>query len=287
MLVPRSKPHASSCARALSRPAATAGTGCVTVRQTDRPSRTPYLRRVPRDVQFGGIPFLPLLSGKDKDKTLSRAGRTRSGFGHAHAAPGCENSSYFGPPSEELIRIAPEIKKHSNAPILDAGCGYGRNAIALAARGLSVLCVDQELERLNVLVRFAPKHIARLREPESESGHLYSVLAQLGPSHWPFRENCFGGIVCVHFLNVALFGAFQSSLVTGGYLYIETFGGHGGNYLDLPKAGQLHDLLRADFHLPFYRERKVGPEGHDAVAVKLIGRKRSPVAAPPTIRTYL
>jgi SAM-dependent methyltransferase len=179
----------------------------------------------------------------------------------AVSAPGRENSSCFGSPSKDLIRILAEIKSHSNAPILDAGCGYGRNAIALAARGLSIVCVDQNLERLNALVRLAPRCIADLLEPERE----------------PFLENCFAGIICVHFLNVALFEAFRSSLVEGGYLYIETFGGHGGNYLDLPKAGQLHDLLWADFHIPFYRERKVGPAGHDAVTVKLFAVKRSAI----------
>src|SRR5262249_14824165 len=132
------------------------------------------------------------------------------------------------------------------------------------------------LERLNALVRLARKHIADLRNPECELGQLYPVLAHLEPSCWPFRENCFAGIVCVHFLNVALFGAFRSSLVAGGYLYIETFGGHGGNYLDLPRAGQLHKLLQADFDLRSYRERKVGPAGYDAVTVKLFAQKRFP-----------
>jgi hypothetical protein len=104
---------------------------------------------------------------------------------------------------------------------------------------------------------------------------LYPVLAQLGPSHWLFPENCFGGIVYVHYLDVELLGAFRSSLITGGHLYIETFGGHGGNYLSLPPAGQLHHLLRPDFDLPFYDERKVGPAEYDAVSVKLFGRRRS------------
>jgi hypothetical protein len=82
------------------------------------------------------------------------------------------------------------------------------------------------------------------------------------------------------FSNVGLFGVFRSSLVAGGYLYIETFGGHGKNYLDLPKAGQLQGLLSKDFHLPFYRERKVGPADYDAVAVKLFAQKRSPLPTP-------
>jgi SAM-dependent methyltransferase len=167
-----------------------------------------------------------------------------------------------------------DINHFSNKPILDAGCGYGRNALAFAARGWSVVCVDQELIRLSTLCRLASKHLAALRKSECELGLLYPVLARLGASHWPFPDNCFAGIICVHFLDVALLEAFRSSLIAGGYLYIETFGGHGGNYLSLPRAGQLHHLLSPNFDLHFYRERKVGPGGYDAVTVKLFGRKR-------------
>jgi SAM-dependent methyltransferase len=173
------------------------------------------------------------------------------------------------------MSFAGELQSRSSAPVLDAGCGYGRNAIALAALGMSVVCVDQKKERLDVLVRLAPKYIADLRTSECEAGQLYPVLADLELSQWPFRENCFAGIVCVHFLNVALFGVFRSSLVPGGYLYIETFGGHGRNHLELPQAGQLRALLSRDFQLSFYREKKVGPVDYDAVTVKLLARKRS------------
>jgi hypothetical protein len=96
---------------------------------------------------------------------------------------------------------------------------------------------------------------------------------RLNHLHWPFSQNCFGAIICVHFLDLDLFDMFHGSLVAGGYLYIETFGGHGQNYLDLPQAGQLSDLLSPNFRLPFYRERRVGPAAYNAVAVKLLAQK--------------
>jgi SAM-dependent methyltransferase len=108
-----------------------------------------------------------------------------------------ENISDLGLPSKTLMNFAGEMASHTDSPFLDAGCGYGRNAVALASRGLSVVCVDQKLERLNALVRLGPNHLARLKQPECEAGHLYPVLADLGPSQWPFCENCFAGIICV------------------------------------------------------------------------------------------
>jgi hypothetical protein len=35
---------------------------------------------------------------------------------------------------------------------------------------------------------------------------------------------------------------FISSLQPRGYIYIETFGGHGENFRQLPKAGQMNEL---------------------------------------------
>ena len=66
---------------------------------------------------------------------------------------------------------------------------------------------------------------------------------------------------------------FAASLVPSGHVYIETFGGHGGNYLDLPKAGQLRDWLSRHFRLVFYRERQAGPTDSGAVSVKLLAKK--------------
>jgi SAM-dependent methyltransferase len=204
----------------------------------------------------------------------------RSTRGDAAAHPRVPGS--LGPASKTLMTLVGEFTADPKWPLLDAGCGYGRNAVALASFGLSVVCVDQKLERLKALSRLAPTYVADLKKARCKAGQLYPVLADLDPSQWPFRGNCFSAIVCVHFLKVALIGAFHSSLVAGGRLYIETFGGHGGNYFDLPKEGQLRDLLSTDFDLLLYREKKVGPAEHNAVTVKLFARKRLPSDGPDT-----
>jgi hypothetical protein len=59
----------------------------------------------------------------------------------------------------------------------------------------------------------------------------------------------------------------------GGYLYVETFGGQGQNYLELPKAGEIRDALKGyDFH--FYKERSIGPRSQNSVVVTALGQKR-------------
>jgi SAM-dependent methyltransferase len=185
--------------------------------------------------------------------------------------------SHLSSPSKAMMTFADDLARNSGSPVLDAGCGFGRNAVALALRGLSVVCVDRDTDRLRKLVRFWPDCINRLKRPGFAVGQLHPLCAELDSSRWPFPQNCFSAIICVHFIRIELFDLFTTSLVPGGHLFVETFGGHGQNYLDLPKAGQLRDLLSDQFHLLFYRERAVGPPGHRAVSAKLLARKRNAI----------
>jgi hypothetical protein len=73
---------------------------------------------------------------------------------------------------------------------------------------------------------------------------------------------------------VDLIPTFLSSLKEGGYLYIETFGGQGQNFRELPKAGQLRELLSRQVEFRFYKERKVGPTDVDSVVVTLFAQRR-------------
>ena len=90
---------------------------------------------------------------------------------------------------------------------------------------------------------------------------------------WPFGVGIVGAIINVHFVLPALFPLFESSLLPGGYLLIETVPAHGGNYLELPRAGDLRVAFQSAFDLEFYKERKAGPGNYDAVTVKLLARR--------------
>lgn len=156
------------------------------------------------------------------------------------------------------------IRRHANTvatasrskPILDVACGSGRNAFVLTQLGCDVLGIDIDTSRAVTSERFRTRRMDLDTEP------------------WPFREGEFGGIIQVHFLRPALFPLFAFSLMPGGYLLIETVPGHGGNYLELPRAGALSKQLSPHFELEAYVERKVGPRGIDAVTVRALGRRK-------------
>jgi SAM-dependent methyltransferase len=171
------------------------------------------------------------------------------------------------------MRFAHEFAATNKYPILDAGCGFGRNAFALARKGLDVVAVDRDPARLSTLVKLAPSFFARFAT-ESSPGCIYTVCADLASSTWPFCREAFSGVTCVHFPKYDLFDAFRYSLRRGGLLFLETFGGQGLNYLDLPRAGHLRHLLSCDHDVIFYHERAVGPAGSKAVSVKLLARSR-------------
>jgi hypothetical protein len=90
---------------------------------------------------------------------------------------------------------------------------------------------------------------------------------------WPFEAGTVGAIINVHLVLPALFPLFESSLLPGGHLLIETVPAHGGNYLELPRAGDLRVAFERAFDIKFYKERKAGPGNYDAVTVKLLARR--------------
>jgi hypothetical protein len=182
------------------------------------------------------------------------------------------NLSLLSAPSATLMKFADVLSEIPTHPILDVAGGYGRNAVALAIRGAFVVCVDRDFNRLNVLRGLAPKFIEESGRTEN-CGSIHPVCAEISEKRWPFPCNKFSAIVCVHFLDVNLFSRFAETLVTGGNLYIETFENRGGNYLDLPRAGQLRDFLSQRFSIQFYQEKKAGPLGYDAVTAKVLCKK--------------
>jgi len=153
-------------------------------------------------------------------------------------------------------------KAAGDMPVLDVACGSGRNAIFLRQLGCTVICMDNDLSRLHTDTAF-----------KSASGSLIPHQIDLIKDLWPFMPRSVGGIINIHFTLLTLFPLFQSSLMPNGYLLLETVPGVGGNYLELPKAGELMTALGNAFECEVYKERQVGPPEHNAVTVKLLARR--------------
>ena len=147
-------------------------------------------------------------------------------------------------------------------PILDVACGSGRNAFFLSSLGATVICMDRELTRLR-------EYLA-----QNASTGIIAQQIDLINDPWPFTSASVGGIVNVHFTCPALFPFFGSSLSPNGYLLLETVPGCGGNYMELPKKGQLKAALEGFFSFEMYKERPVGHPERNAVTVKLVARRR-------------
>jgi SAM-dependent methyltransferase len=153
-------------------------------------------------------------------------------------------------------------------PILDVACGSGRNAMALAQLGCTVICMDRDLTNLQA-------HVVSLRRTELRTTAAKLSLQQLDlvKDRWPFAASFAGGIINVHFLLPKLFPFLERSLSPGGYLILETVPGCGGNYLELPKAGELRSAFERNFRFDWYKEKKVGPLRYGAVTVQMLAKK--------------
>jgi SAM-dependent methyltransferase len=176
-----------------------------------------------------------------------------------------DNSRHLSSPTRTLLRFTQKFSR--GFPVLDAGCGFGRNAIALAQCGFTVVCAERDSSRIEELMRFAKINKLTLK------GALLPIRVELAPLAWPFGPSCFSAVVFIHYLDILLFPSVHSSLVPGGHLYLETVGGQGQNYLELPAAGELNALLCNRFRFDLYHERVAGPAAKKKRAVKLCAQK--------------
>jgi SAM-dependent methyltransferase len=180
-------------------------------------------------------------------------------------------------PSSNLLRIVARLSESPRGSILDAPCGYGRNAKLIAALGFPVVCLDAAAAALRAVLdpRYSlwlPPTYSHL-EFAPALGPLRAVRADLLASALPFAANTFAGIVNVHFTVPALLQEFARVLMPGGFVFLETVSAQGGNYKELPAPGELRAGLPQALRLEEYQERPVGPPGARAATVKLLAIK--------------
>jgi SAM-dependent methyltransferase len=170
-------------------------------------------------------------------------------------------------PSAHFIHVLDRLTSSYAEPILDAPCGFGRNALALASRGYDVIAVDNDVARLKSVNASGALQV-------SGSGKIVTLCADLTADRLPFRDSSFSAILCIHYPVQKVISDLCAALKEGGWLYIETFGGQGKNYLELPKLGQIPEALQG-FELVHCTERPVGPPSQRAAVVQALAQKRA------------
>lgn len=167
-------------------------------------------------------------------------------------------------PSPFLNQFARKIvAAASGHPIIDIGCGSGRNAFHLVRLGAFVICIDKDTSRFRRdLIK---THLA----------HRLTILKKdVVNDPWEFKSQTVGGAILVDYLERSVLEKLYTCLIPGGQVLIETVGNRGGNYLELPKAGELRTAFEHSFKLQVYRERKAGPQAIDAVTVRMLASRR-------------
>jgi SAM-dependent methyltransferase len=136
---------------------------------------------------------------------------------------------------------------------LDVACGSGRNALWLAARGLSTLAIDRDADKIEAIRRTAEERQLPLRaevvdlESTVESG--FSRIAAVESGFSRTFSQTYDLIVVVHYLHRPLFPALRDALRPGGILVYETFTraqaqrGKPTNPAFLLEPGELRELV--------------------------------------------
>jgi SAM-dependent methyltransferase len=164
-------------------------------------------------------------------------------------------------PSDWIQRHGSLLPSSGNA--LDVACGRGRNALWLAARGLSVDAVDRDADAIAALQAAALDRglVVHARVADLESG-----TPDIPPA-------AFDVVVVTHYLHRPLFPALIAALKPGGLLVYETFTraqaarGKPSNPAFLLEPGELRRLV-APLEIVAEREGVFGNSDVASVVVK-------------------
>lgn len=152
---------------------------------------------------------------------------------------------------------------------MDIACGSGRHTLLLAGRSQHVTAVDWSGVALDVLetrARAAHFSTRRISSMEKTGNSLHSGidLMQADLTALELPENSFELILCIQYLQRAIFAQLPRALRPGGFLLFETFtraqlefarGPRNPDYL--LESGELRDAF-AELRVLFYRELRAG-----------------------------
>ncbi|MGB9381078.1 class I SAM-dependent methyltransferase [Candidatus Binatus sp.] len=152
---------------------------------------------------------------------------------------------------------------------LDVAAGRGRNSLALARAGITVVAVDYSAEAMRILAATA----------RAEQLAVWPVVANLDNFH--LKDKSFDAIVNINFLDRALFPNFARALRPGGVLIADTFLidqaaiGHPRDPRFLLAHGELR-ALAGGLEVEEYREGPViYSNGERAFRASMLARRRN------------
>jgi len=171
-------------------------------------------------------------------------------------------------PGEAEPFLAAMLARIPRGVALDVAAGRGRNALALARTGMTVVAVDFSTEAMRLLATTA----------RAASLAIWPVVANLDSFH--LKDESFDAIVNINFLDRALFPKFRIALRPGGILIADTFlvdqaaVGHPRDPRFLLGHGELR-ALAGGLEVEEYTEGLVTyPNGERAFRASIAARRR-------------
>lgn len=130
-------------------------------------------------------------------------------------------------PAPFLLQHWPLLKTASRlGPVLDLACGNGHNGLFLASKGLSVILIDRNEERL--------QEARELARSISDRVEIRCMDLEL-PDTEPLSGLSLGGAIIFRYLYRPLIPALKEAIQAGGVLIYETF------TIDQLKFGKPHN----------------------------------------------
>jgi tellurite methyltransferase len=149
-------------------------------------------------------------------------------------------------PSTLLVRFSDFLPHDGIA--MDLACGYGRNTLHLARKGLTAIGIDRSMEALTVGREAAARQ------------KLAASFVRADLTRFAFPSNAFSVVVCFKYRNYDLYPAIRAALRAGGLLIYETYTAEHRNCGCRPRDPahllERNELLQAfgDWEIIYYRE---------------------------------
>jgi SAM-dependent methyltransferase len=163
--------------------------------------------------------------------------------------------------SKFVATCTQRIALPDGALVLDIPCGFGRHAYWFAQKNYRVVGADLDNARINIAIENAPT-----------SAHAIQWIVADIEQKLPIEQVAFDLVVIVHYFSEAIILRALEALVPGGWLILETFGGHGKNWTALPRLGWASSRFNSEFEVLLLTEHPVGPS-KSTVAVRMLAKR--------------